>query len=96
MLLPQDISTQSETEYLLGKLSTNGKSQQIFKKAEKTTINLSFAEQQSIPKTNEKWFLGKLTERKDSKCCVSMKDHAQNKVIFIRDLPVYSTESNLI
>ena len=74
MLLPQDISTQSETEYLLGKLSTNGKSQQILKKAEKTTINLSFAEQQSIPKTNEKWFLGKLTERKDSKCCVSIME----------------------
>ena len=46
ILLPQAAFTQNEVEYLSDKLNANAKSQQIPKKAEKTTINLSFAEQQ--------------------------------------------------
>ena len=67
MLLPQVAFTQNEVEYLLDKHNTNGKSQQIPKEAEKTIINLSFSEQQSIFEANEgyknvqKWFLDKLT-----------------------------------
>ena len=53
MLLPEVTFTQNEVDYLLDKLNTNGKSQQIPKEAEKTTGNLSFAEQQSIFEANE-------------------------------------------
>ena len=53
MLLPEVTFTQSEVDYLLDKLNTNGKSQQIPKETEKTTTNLSFAEQQSIFEANE-------------------------------------------
>ena len=53
MLLPQVAFTQNEVEYLLDKLHTNGKNQQIPKEAEKTTVNLSFAEQQLIFEANE-------------------------------------------
>ena len=85
MLLPEVTFTQSEVDYLLDKLNTNGKSQQIPKETEKTTTNLSFAEQQSIFEANEgnknvqKWILEKLKGRKDVKCCTCGRTMPKNK-----------------
>ena len=102
ILLSQVAFTQNEVEYFLDKLNANAKSQQIPKEAEKTTINLSFAEQQLKIETNEgnknvqKWFLEKLTERKGAKCCAYGSTMPKNKLyICIREWHVYSTESNL-
>ena len=84
MMLPQVAFTQNEVEYLLDKHNTNGKSQQIPKEAEKTIINLSLSEQQSIFEANEgykniqKWFLDKLTERNDAKCCACRSTMPKN------------------
>ena len=70
ILLPQVAFTQNEVEYLLDQLNTNGKSLEVPKEAEKTTTNLSFAEQQSIFEANEgnksvqKWFLTNLLKEK--------------------------------
>ena len=85
MLLPEVTFTQNEVDYLLDKLNTNEKSQQIPKEAEKTTGNLSFAEQQSIFEANEgnknvqKWILEKLKGRKDVKCCTCGRTMPKNK-----------------
>ena len=102
ILLPQVSFTQKEVEYLLDKFNVIAKSQQIPKEAEKITINLSFAEQQSKIETNEgnknvhKWFLDKLTERKDAKCCAYGSTMPKNKLyLCICEWHVYSTESNL-
>ena len=84
MMLPQVAFTQNEVEYLLDKHNTNGKSQHIPKEAEKTIINLSLSEQQSIFEANEgyknvqKWFLDKLTERNDAKCCACRSTMPKN------------------
>ena len=86
MLLPEVTFTQNEVDYLLDKLNTNGKSQQIPKEAEKTTTNLSFDEQQSIFEANEvnknvqKWILEKLKERKDVKRCACGSTMPKNKL----------------
>ena len=102
ILLPQVVFTQNEIEYLLDNLNTNGKSQQIPKEAEKAIINLSFAEQQSKIETNEgnknvqKWFLDKLTDRKDAKCCAYGSTMPKNKLcLCIREWHVHSTKSHL-
>ena len=102
IVLPQVAFTQNEVEYLLDKLNANPKSQQIPKEAEKTTINLSFAEQQSKIETNEgnknvqKWFLDKLTDRKDAKCCAYGSTMPKNKLcLCIREWHVHSTKSHL-
>ena len=86
ILLPQVVFNQNQVEYLLDKLNNNGTSQQIPKEAEKTLINLSFAEQQSIFEANggntnaQKRFFDKLTERKDAKCCACGSIMPKNKL----------------
>ena len=53
MLLPQVAFAQKEVGYLLDKLNGNGKSQQMPKEADKATIYILFAEQQSIFEASE-------------------------------------------
>ena len=69
MVLPQVAFTQNEVEYLLDKLNTNGKSQQIPKEAEKTTIifrllnSNQFLRQMKVIKTFKNGFLTNLLKK---------------------------------
>ena len=86
MVLPQVAFTQNEVEYLLDKLNTNGKSQQIPKEAEKTTIifrllnSNQFLRQMKVIKTFKNGFFDKLTEKKYVKCCRCGSTMPKNKL----------------